>query len=93
MDSAANANRELRLLGDLVRELVKLRFQAGMSDARPAAYIRDDAGRLALVVSVAGEHFEWRDAKHSHLVTDHVGAAGAIAAAMWRRADNFRPAP
>jgi hypothetical protein len=93
MDSAANVNRELRLLGDLVRELVKLGFQVGMSDARPAAFIRADAKQLTLVVSVVGDYFEWRDGEDSHLVTDLVGATGAIAAAMWRRVDEQRQTP
>lgn len=87
MDSA---NRDLTLLGDLVRELVKLGFQVGMSDARPAVFVRDDAGQLVLVVSVNGDYFEWRDGEDSHLITDLVGATGAIAAAMWRRVDETR---
>jgi hypothetical protein len=93
MDSGALANREIRLLSDLVRELVKLGFQVGMSDARPAAFIRNDAGRVALVVSVSGDYFEWREGDDSHVVTDLVGAVGAIAAEMWRRAEDVRETP
>jgi hypothetical protein len=93
VDGGAVINREIRLLSDLVRELVKLGFQVGMSDARPAAFIRDGAGRVALVVSVSGDYFEWRKGEDSHLVTDMVGAAGAIAAEMWARPGDPRETP
>jgi hypothetical protein len=93
MDSGAIVNREIRLLSDLARELVKLGFQVGMSDARPAVFIGDDAGRVALVISVSGDYFEWCSGADSHLVTDPVGAVGAIAAEIWRRAEDARETP
>jgi hypothetical protein len=93
MDSGAIVNREIRLLGDLARELVKLGFQVGMSDARPAVFIRDDAERVALVISVSGDYFEWREGDDSHLVTDLAGAVGAIAAEIWRRVEDVRETP
>jgi hypothetical protein len=93
VDGSAVVNREIRLLGDLVRELVRLGFQVGMSDARPAAFIGNGKGRVALVVSVSGDYFEWRKGEDSHLVTDTVGAAGAIAAEMWARTEDPRETP
>jgi hypothetical protein len=93
VDSSAVMNREIRLLSDLVRELVRLGFQVGMSDARPAAFIGDGAGRVVLVVSVSGDYFEWRKGEDSHLVTDTVGAAGAIAAEMWARTEDSPETP
>lgn len=87
MNSGAQGGRELGLLGDLARVLAKLGFQVGMSDARPAVFVRDDAGRVIVTVSVSGDYYEWRSGDDSHLVTDPVGAAGAIAAGIWRRAE------
>jgi hypothetical protein len=78
--------REIRLLADLVRELVGFGFQVGMSDAGPAAFIRSATGRLVVVIAVTGDYFEWKSGNDSHLVTDPAGAAAAIAAHVWSRA-------
>ncbi|GAB3959615.1 hypothetical protein GCM10029978_007030 [Actinoallomurus acanthiterrae] len=78
--------REIRLLTDLVRELVGFGFQVGMSDAGPAVFIRSATGRLVVVIAVSGDYFEWKSGDDSHLVTDPAGAAAAIAAHVWTRA-------
>jgi hypothetical protein len=48
---------------------------------------------VALVISGSGDYFEWREGDDSHLVTDPVGAVGAIAAEMWRRVEDVRETP
>ncbi|GAA4619982.1 hypothetical protein GCM10023196_002190 [Actinoallomurus vinaceus] len=78
--------REIRLLTDLVRELVGFGFQVGMSDAGPAVFIRSATGRLVVVIAVSGDYFEWKSGDDGHLVTDPAGAAAAIAAQVWTRA-------
>ncbi|MCO6010300.1 hypothetical protein NE236_35580 [Actinoallomurus purpureus] len=84
--------REIRLLTDLVRELVGFGLQVGMSDAGPAAFIRSAAGRLVVVIAVSGDYFEWKSGNDSHLVTDPAGAAAAIAAHVWTKAGEARAA-
>jgi hypothetical protein len=88
VNRGAAVNREIGLLGDLARVLAKLGLQVGMSDARPAVFLRDDAGRIAVVVSVRGEFFQWCDGDDSHVVTDMVGATGVIAAEYWARIED-----
>jgi hypothetical protein len=86
--SGAGRNRELGWLTELCRELTKFGFQIGMSDARPAVFIRNASGGVSWVICLdeSGEYFEWRDGEDSHLVTDPAGAAAAIAADVWKRA-------
>jgi hypothetical protein len=81
-------DRELGLLTELCRELCKFGFQVGMSDARPAVFIRDTSGGISWIVALdrSGERFEWRNGADVHPVADPVGAAGAIAAEVWKRA-------
>ncbi|GAB3989906.1 hypothetical protein GCM10029978_116310 [Actinoallomurus acanthiterrae] len=83
VDSAEQHKRKIRLLTDLVRELVGFGFQVGMSDARPAAFIRSATGRPSVVIAVTGDYFEWNSGTDSHVTTDPAGAAAAIAAHAW----------
>jgi hypothetical protein len=84
----SSVDRKLQLLAELCRELAKFGFRLGMSDARPALFIRDGSGRVSWIIGLdaSGERFEWRDGAHSHLVDDPAGAAASIAAEVWKQA-------
>ncbi|MCO6004494.1 hypothetical protein NE236_05825 [Actinoallomurus purpureus] len=86
--SESGRNRELELLTELCRELIKFRFQVGMSDARPAVFIRDASGGVSWIIALdeSGEHFELHHRERRYLVTDTAGAGAAIAAEVWKHA-------
>lgn len=75
------------MLAALCRELIKYGFRVGMSDARPALFIRDSSGGVSWIIGLdaSGERFEWRDGAHSHVVDDPAGAAASIAAEVWKQ--------
>jgi hypothetical protein len=71
-------DRELALVADLCRELVKLGLQVGLSDARPAVIVRSHPHPLWVTVDDSGRFFEWTDVPIQHPVTDLPGAAALI---------------
>ncbi|GAA4628683.1 hypothetical protein GCM10023196_046070 [Actinoallomurus vinaceus] len=75
-------NRNLGILVELCRELIKLGVNVGLSDARPALSVRGDliSKKVWIEIDQSGESFVWRrndQARHS--VGDPAGAAAKIA--------------
>lgn len=73
--------RELRLLADLCRELVKLGIAATLSDARPAVRVRvgGNWAGLSVLMDSDADMFTWGE-DQTHAISDRAGAAVAIAA-------------
>jgi hypothetical protein len=88
MGSAIGRYQQLRLLGDLCRELAKLGIRMSISDALPAVRVPVEGSKSALSVEVDGVAgvFAWAD-EHSHPVDDRAGAAAAIVA--WVRSQEL----
>lgn len=76
---------EVRLLAALCRELAKHGFDVGMSDAKPALFVRHRraAPRLWILVDACAGFFEWGCGRR-HAVTDPAGTAAQIASDVRR---------
>jgi hypothetical protein len=79
---AIRYDEELRLLGELHRELVGLGLRVGFREALPGLTITTDIPGVPLYVFVAesGHDFDWNNAEMRHPVADVAGAARRIAA-------------
>jgi hypothetical protein len=79
---AIRYDEELRLLGELCRELVKLGLDVGFRDALPGLTVATDIPGVPLYifVSESGRNFDWNNAAMRHSVEDAEGAALRIAA-------------
>jgi hypothetical protein len=79
---AIRYDEELRLLGELYRELVGLGLRVGFRDALPGLTITTDIPGVPLYVFVteSGHDFDWNNAEMRHPVEDAAGAARRIAA-------------
>jgi hypothetical protein len=79
---AIRYDEELRLLGELCRELVKLGLKVGFRDALPGLTVTTDIPGVPLYVFVSesGTDFDWNNAAMRHPVQDVQGAALRIAA-------------
>jgi hypothetical protein len=75
-------DEELRLLGELCRELAGLGLGVGFRDALPGLTVTTDIPGVPLYVFVSesGTDFDWHNAELRHPVTDVAGAARRIAA-------------
>ena len=74
--------RELGVLVELCRELVRLGVKVGMSDARPAVSIRGGLAdrKIWIQVDASRNAFVWRRDDHErHTVEDPAGAAARLA--------------
>jgi hypothetical protein len=82
MRHAIRHDEELRLLGDLYRELVCLGMKAGVRDALPGLTVTTDVPGVPLYVFVSesGRTFDWHNAAMRHPVDDTPGAARRIVA-------------
>ncbi|MCW2919385.1 MAG: hypothetical protein JWN52_7453 [Actinomycetia bacterium] len=71
---------ELRLLGELCRELAQRGMGVQMRDALPGLTVRTTTPGVYVwvFVSVSGRHFIWRRADSRHSVDDVAGAAQEI---------------
>jgi hypothetical protein len=78
---AIRYDEELRLLGELCRELVKLGLNVGFRDALPGLTVTTDIPGVPLYVFVSesGTDFDWNNAEMRHPVQDAEGAALRIA--------------
>ncbi|MCW2859615.1 MAG: hypothetical protein JWP48_1323 [Actinoallomurus sp.] len=81
MRHAIRYDEELRLLGELCRELVKLGLGVGFRDALPGLTVTTDVPGVPLYVFVSesGTDFDWHNAEMRHPVGDAAGAARRIA--------------
>jgi hypothetical protein len=79
---AIRYDEELRLLGELCRELVALGLNVGFRDALPGLTVTTDIPGVPLYVFVSesGTNFDWYNAEIRHPVHDAAGAARRIAA-------------
>jgi hypothetical protein len=79
---AIRYDEELRLLGELCRELVELGLKVGFRDALPGLTVTTDIPGVPLYVFVSesGTDFDWNNAAMRHPVQDAGGAALRIAA-------------
>jgi hypothetical protein len=74
--------RELGVLMELCRELVRLGVPVGMSDARPAVSVPGGLAdrRIWIEVDASRNSFVWRGDDHErHTVEDPAGAAARLA--------------
>lgn len=89
MRHAIRYEEELRLLGELCRELVDLGLAAGLREALPGVSVTTSIPGVPLYVFVSesGTHFDWDNAAMRHPVGDVAGAAWRIAAFLREGAD------
>lgn len=82
MRHAIRYEEELRLLGELCRELAKHELNVGFRDALPGLTVTTDIPGVPLYVFVSesGTDFDWNNAAMRHPVDDAAGAARRIAA-------------
>ena len=82
MRHAIRHEDELRLLGELCRELVGLGLSVGFRDALPGLSVTTGIPGVPLYVFVSesGTDFDWNNAAMRHPVRDTAGAARRIAA-------------
>jgi hypothetical protein len=79
---AIRFEEELRLLGELCRELVGLGLNVVFRDALPGLTVTTDVPGvpLSVFVSESGTEFDWHNGGMRHPVDDVEGAARRIAA-------------
>lgn len=82
MRHAIRHDEEVRLLGELCGELVKLGLHVGFRDALPSLAVPTDVPGVPLYIFVSetGLNFDWHNAEMRHPITDPPGAAKRIAA-------------
>lgn len=82
MYAGTRRGRELELITELCRELAERGVNVGLSDARPALFVRVGLThpRVWVTISACGGSFVWRrNDQAQHPVTDPAGAAQEIA--------------
>jgi hypothetical protein len=78
----ASDNRNLDILVEVCRELIKIGVNVGLSDARPALFVRGGLASKKVWIEIdrSGESFVWRwDDQAHHSTGDPAGAAAKIA--------------
>lgn len=93
MRHAIRHEEELRLLGELCRELAGLGLNVGFRDALPGLTVTTDIPGVPLYVFVSesGTDFDWNNAAMRHPVDDAAGAARHIAAFLREHGAGVRP--